>query len=35
LKRSPILATAVEEGTLKVVGAWYGLETGLVQITVE
>ena len=34
LKRSPILAPAVEAGTLKIVGAWYSLETGLVEITV-
>jgi carbonic anhydrase len=34
LKGSPILAPAVEAGTLKIVGAWYSLETGLVEITV-
>ena len=34
LNRSPILAPAVEAGTLKIVGAWYSLETGLVEITV-
>jgi carbonic anhydrase len=34
LKRSPILAPAVEAGKLKIVGAWYSLETGLVEITV-
>lgn len=35
LKHSPILATAVEEGRLRVVGAWYHLETGFVEIIVE
>lgn len=35
LKHSPILNTAVETGKLKIVGAWYNLETGLVEITVE
>ncbi|MEW6669165.1 MAG: carbonic anhydrase [Thermodesulfobacteriota bacterium] len=35
LKRSPILAPAVEAGALKIVGAWYSLETGLVEVTVE
>lgn len=35
LKHSPILAEAVEAGTLKIVGMWYNLETGLVEITVE
>ena len=35
LKRSPVLGTAVEDGTLKVLGAWYDLETGLVEITLE
>lgn len=35
LKRSPILAPAVEAGTLMIVGAWYSLETGLVEITVR
>lgn len=34
LKHSPILATAVEDGTLKIAGMWYKLETGLVEITV-
>ncbi len=33
LRRSPILAEAVAEGALRVVGAWYDLETGLVEIT--
>jgi len=32
LKHSPILATAVQDGALQVVGAWYNLETGLVEI---
>ena len=35
LKHSPILATAVDEGALKIAGAWYNLETGLVEITVQ
>lgn len=35
LKHSPILNTAVEAGRLKIVGAWYDLESGLVEITVE
>ena len=35
LKHSPILASAVDEGILKIVGAWYNLETGLVEITVK
>ncbi len=35
LKRSPVLSAAVDSGVLKVVGAWYDLETGLVEITVE
>lgn len=35
LKSSPILVTAVEEGKLKIVGAWYNLETGVVEITVD
>jgi len=35
LRRSPVLAAAVQEGTLRVVGAWYDLETGVVQITPE
>jgi carbonic anhydrase len=35
LRRSPVLAAAVHEGTLRVVGAWYDLETGVVQITPE
>jgi carbonic anhydrase len=34
LKRSPVLSTAVETGKLRIVGAWYSLETGLVEITV-
>jgi carbonic anhydrase len=34
LKRAPVLASAVEAGALKIVGAWYCLETGLVEITV-
>ncbi|MDY0018423.1 MAG: carbonic anhydrase [Anaerolineae bacterium] len=34
LKRSPVLSAAVEAGKLKIVGAWYSLETGLVEITV-
>ncbi len=35
LKHSPILVTAVEEEKLMIVGAYYNLETGLVEITVE
>jgi carbonic anhydrase len=34
LKHTPILGTAVDEGVLKIVGACYSLETGLVEITV-
>jgi carbonic anhydrase len=33
--RSPVLAAAVHEGRLRVVGAWYDLETGVVQIMAE
>jgi len=33
LKHSAILSTAVENGTLKIVGMLYNLETGLVEIT--
>ncbi len=33
LRRSPILAEAVASGALHVVGAWYDLETGLVEMT--
>ena len=32
MKGTPVLATAVENGALKVVGAWYSLDTGLVEI---
>ena len=35
LRRAPVLAAAVEKGALKVVGAWYSLDTGLVEITEE
>ena len=35
LRRSPILEKAVTAGTLKIVGAWYNLETGRVEITNE
>ncbi|MBN1106737.1 MAG: carbonic anhydrase [Deltaproteobacteria bacterium] len=35
LNHSPILAPAVEAGKLKIVGAWYSLETGLVEVTVR
>jgi len=35
LKHSPILGTAVETGELIIVGGYYNLETGLVEITVE
>jgi carbonic anhydrase len=35
LKQAPVLSAAVGAGTLKVVGAWYNLETGLVEILVE
>lgn len=34
LKHSPILSTAVDKGVLKIAGACYNLETGLVEITV-
>ena len=34
LKHSEILSTGVENGTLKIVGMLYNLETGLVEITV-
>lgn len=34
LKHSPILAPAVDKGVLKIVGACYNLETGLVEMTV-
>jgi len=33
LKGSPVLRRAVAGGRLKIVGAWYNLETGLVEIT--
>ena len=33
LKQSPVLRSAVAEGRLKIVGAWYNLETGRVEIT--
>ena len=35
LKHSPVLVEAVESGLLKVVGAWYSLESGLVELIVE
>ena len=35
LKEVPILASAVQNGQLGIVGAWYHLETGLVEVTVE
>ena len=35
LKHSAILSTGVENGTLKIVGMLYNLETGLVEITTE
>ena len=35
LRRSPILSAAVKDGALQVVGAWYNLETGLVEIGEE
>jgi len=35
LKTSPILAEAVENGTLKIVGARYDLDTGVVEVTVS
>ncbi|NJN84418.1 MAG: carbonic anhydrase [Caldilineaceae bacterium] len=35
LKHSAILSTAVEEGRLRIVGMFYNLETGLVDVTVE
>jgi carbonic anhydrase len=34
LRRAPVLAPAVKAGVLNIVGAWYSLETGLVEITV-
>jgi carbonic anhydrase len=34
LRREPILAAAADAGDLKIVGAWYSLDTGLVEITV-
>lgn len=34
LRRSPILCTAVQAGRLKIVGAYYDLDTGLVEVTV-
>jgi carbonic anhydrase len=35
LRSAPILAAAVECGALRVVGAWYNLDSGLVEITLE
>lgn len=35
LKRSPVLAEAVADGALCVVGTWYDLESGLVEMTAE
>lgn len=35
LKHSPILVNAVKTGKLLIVGAYYNLETGLVEITVK
>jgi carbonic anhydrase len=35
LREVPILASAVARGELGIVGAWYHLESGLVEITVE
>ena len=35
LKQTPILETALAEGRLKIVGAWYDLDTGSVEIIVE
>jgi carbonic anhydrase len=35
LKRLPALKPALEKGELKVVGGWYDLETGLVEIIIE
>ncbi len=35
LKSSPVLAEAVKDGKLKIVGARYALETGVVEITVS
>jgi carbonic anhydrase len=35
LKHSPVLATAVKDGPLRIAGAWYNLETGLVEIGAE
>jgi carbonic anhydrase len=34
LKHSPVLAEAIESRALKVVGAWYSLESGLVEFIV-
>ena len=35
LKRSPVLAEAEADRALRVVGAWYDLESGLVEVTAE
>jgi len=35
LRRSPVLQAAARGGKLRVIGAWYSLTTGLVEITVE
>jgi carbonic anhydrase len=35
LRTSPILAEAVEQATLKIVGARYDLDTGIVEVTVS
>jgi carbonic anhydrase len=35
LKHSPIVKTALEQGKLKIVGAWYNLDSGIVEILVE
>jgi len=34
LRRSPVLSTAIEAEKLEIVGAWYSVATGLVEITV-
>lgn len=33
LKQAPVMKQAIAEGKLKIVGAWYSLETGQVEIT--
>ncbi len=35
LRQTPILKTAVEHGELKIVGAYYDLDSGLVEVIIE